>query len=275
MTFWQSVLAFLDSSMETPASFGLFHLFWLALTFLALIPLCRFPKIQSHDHVRRVVLVTAIVVILLEVYKQINYSFSYENGVVYDYQWYAFPFQFCSTPMYIGLLAGLIRKGKLHDSLAAYLATYAMFAGLAVMIYPNDVFVSTIGINIQTMICHGSMITIGIYLFASDHVKLQHRTILKAMPVFAVTVGMAAIMNEVAYQVGLLETETFNMFYISPHCDPHLLIYSDVQKVVPFPFSLIIYILGFTAAAYLILLIAMGIGKLIGRLQPAKAAAVN
>jgi hypothetical protein len=272
MTFWQSVLAFLDSSMETPTTFGWFHLLWLALSFLVLIPLLRFPKEQSPDHVRRVVLTTAIIVIILEVYKMINFSFSYENGIVFDFQWYAFPFQFCSTPMYIGLLAGLTKKGKVHESLCAYLATYAMFAGLAVMIYPNDVFVETIGINIQTMICHGSMITIAIYLFATGHVKLQHKTILKAMPVFAVTVGMAAIMNEIAYQVGLLETETFNMFYISPYCDPHLLIYADVQKVVPFPWSLVIYIVGFTAAAYLILLIAMGIGALVKKLRPAPVA---
>ena len=263
MSFWQSLLALLDTAMETPASFGWFHLMWLAITFLALIPLYRFPKQPSDGHVRKIVLVTAIVVTVLEVYKQINYSFSYTNGIVFDYQWYAFPFQFCSTPMYIGLLAGLTKKGKIHESLCAYLATYAMFAGLAVMIYPNDVFVKTIGINIQTMICHGSMITIGIYLFATGYVKLQHKTILKAVPVFAVTVSMAAVMNEIAYQAGLLETETFNMFFISPHCDPSLLVYSDVQKVVPFPFSLIIYIVGFTLASYVILLIAMGIGALI------------
>ncbi len=270
MSFWQSVLAFLDSSMETPASFGWFHLVWFALSFLALIPLCRFPKKPSDDHVRRVVLVTAIIVTVLEIYKQINYSFSYADGIVFDYQWYAFPFQFCSTPMYVGLLAGLIKKGKVHESLCAYLATYAMFAGLCVMVYPNDVFISTIGINIQTMICHGSMITIGIYLLATDYVKLQHKTILKAMPVFAVMVALAAVMNEIAYQVGLLETETFNMFFISPHCDPSLLVYSDVQKLVPFPFCLIIYILGFTAAAYLILLIAKAIGTLIRKAHPAK-----
>jgi hypothetical protein len=269
MSFWQSVLAFLDSPMETPPAFGWFHLLWLAISFLALIPMLRFPKVQSEDHVRRVVLTTAIIVIVLEIYKQINYSFSYENGITFDYQWYAFPFQFCSTPMYVGLLAGLTRKGKFHDSLCAYLATFAIFAGTAVMIYPNDALVDTIGINIQTMICHGSMITIGIYLYATGHVKLSHKTILKAAPVFAVTVSMAAVMNEIAHQVGLLETETFNMFYISPYCDPHLLIYKDVQAVVPFPWSLVIYILGFTAAGYIMLLLAMAIGKLVRKKQPA------
>lgn len=262
MTFWQSFLALLDSSMETPQPYGWFHLLWFVLSFVALIPLLRYPKKQDGAHIRRVVLITALVVIVLEIYKQINYSFSYEDGIAFDYQWYAFPFQFCSTPMYIGLLAGLTKKGRIHESLCAYLATYAMFAGVAVMFYPTTVFIDTIGINIQTMICHGSMITIGIYLLATGYVPLKHKTILKALPVFAVCVTLAVVFNEIAHQTGLLETETFNMFFISPYCDPSLPVYSLIQGVVPFPLCLILYVLGFTAAGYILLLLGMGIAAL-------------
>ena len=268
MTAWQKILSVLDIRMETPQPYGWFHILFFVLSFLAIVPLA--GKNLSPKGIRRTVLVTAIIVTVLEIYKQINYSFSYKNGITFDYQWYAFPFQFCSTPMYVGLLAGLTKKGKLHESLCAYLATYALFAGLSVMFYPTSVFISTIGINIQTMICHGSMITIGIYLLYSGYVPLQHKTILKALPVFAVTVGLAMIMNEVAYRTGLLETEEFNMFFISPYCDPHLPVYSVVQTLVPFPFCLIIYIAGFTAAGYLLLLIGMGISKLFSKTrQPA------
>jgi hypothetical protein len=80
--------------------------------------------------------------------------------------------------------------------------------------------------------------------------------------VFAVFVALAVVLNEIAFYTGLLETETFNMFYISPHCDPHLPVYSLVQQVVPFPWCLALYILGFTAAAYIMLLIGMGIRAL-------------
>lgn len=267
MAFWQAVLSFLDASMETPLPYGWFHILFFILSFLAAIPLCRYPKKPSDDHIRRVVWITAVIVAVLEIYKQINYSFSYENGISYDYQWYAFPFQFCSTPMYVGLLAGIFKKGKVHESLCAYLATYSLFAGLSVMVYPVTVFISTIGINMQTMICHGSMITIGIYLFYSGYVKLSHKTILKAMPVFAVGVALAAIMNEIAKATGLLERETFNMFFISPYCEPSLPVYSLVQAYVPFPLCLVLYILGFTAAAYLMLLIAMGVASLAKKLH--------
>lgn len=268
MGFWQNVLRIMDAQMTEPALYGWFHILWLASTAVYTVWLCRWSKKATKDQICKMVLLTAIVVIVLEVYKQINYTFSYENGITADFQWYAFPFQFCSTPMYVGLLAGLTRQGKVHDAACAYLATFSVFAGACVMFYPGDVFISTIGINIQTMICHGTMISVGAALFASGHVKLEHKTILRALCVFAVCVVLACIMNEIAHASGLLNTESFNMFYFSPYVAPSLPVYSLVQGVVPFPWSLIIYIVGFTAAAYIMLLIPMGIRKLAARKQP-------
>ena len=259
MPFLQEILRILDSAMVKPEMYGWFHILSLVLTGLVTFALCRYSeKLQP----RKVVLVTAIIVSLLEIYKQINYSFSYTDGISSDYQWYAFPFQFCSTPMYIGLLAGLTKRGKLHDAANAYLATYAVFAGVCVMLYPSTVFIDTIGINIQTMICHGSMIAIGVYLLYSGYVKIEHKTILQAIPVFAICVAIACVMNEAAYRTGLLETETFDMFFISPYGTPSLPVYSLVQNVVPFPWCLVIYIAAFTLAAYLMLLIALGIKRM-------------
>lgn len=257
MVFFESVLRVLDTQMETPEPYGWFHILSLVLTFGIAILLCHAHKNASPKRVLNVVFTTAIVVTVLEIYKQINYGFSYEDRISFDLSWYAFPWQFCSTPMYVGLLAGIFRRGKIHESLCAYLATYAVFAGVCVMFYPTSVFVGTIGINIQTMICHGSMIYVGIYLLYSGYVKLEHKTILKAIPVFTAAVAIAVVMNEIAYYSGLLKTDDFNMFYISRHQPPHLPVYSLVQEAVAYPWCLILYVAGFSLAAYLILLIAM------------------
>ena len=263
MEFWINVLKVLDTQIEEPACYGIFHICWLAAMLLATVYLCVFRKNDSAETVRKVVFGVALTVIVLEVYKMINYSFSYDDGkITFGFQWYAFPFQFCSTPMYVGLLAGLIKKGKVHNALCAYLATFAIFAGLAVMIYPGDVFTETLGIDIQTMICHGTMLPIGAYLYATGHVKLEHKTILKALCVFTVTIGIAIILNEVAHATGLLENHNFNMFYISPYLPSTLPVYSLVYAAVPYAASLVIYIAGFTGAAYIMLLSAMGIRRL-------------
>ena len=259
MSLLQNILQILDARMETPGLYGWFHLLSLALTVLFTVALCRWGANRSREQIRRMVLAIALVVMVLEIYKQINYSFSYRDSISFDYQWYAFPFQFCSTPMYVGLLAGSTREGRIHKAASAYLATYAVFAGLCVMFYPASVFISTIGINIQTMICHGTMISVGVCLLYTGYVKLEHKTILNAIAVFAVCVLLAVVMNEIARLAGLLETETFNMFFISPYCEPSLPVYSLVQAVVPFPLCLLIYVGAFSLAAYLVLLAAMGI----------------
>jgi hypothetical protein len=62
--------------------------------------------------------------------------------------------------------------------------------------------------------------------------------------------------------VGIVPAETFNMFFVSRHCAPSLPVYSLVQAVVPYPWCLFIYIAGFTAAAYIMLLIAMLVKKI-------------
>lgn len=261
-----NIIEILDADMKVPEMYGWFHLLFFALSILVGILLCRINKEGNEIFVRRLLLAVSLISIVLEVYKQINYTFSYDGSTISaDYQWYAFPFQFCSTPMYVGLLAALIKNKKIHDALCAYLATFSMFAGLCVMLYPDQVFISTIGINIQTMICHGSMLTVGIYLLYTGYVKSEHRTIMKAVPVFAVCVALAAIMNEAAYATGLLKNETFNMFFISPHCEPSLPVYSTVQAHVPYPWCTIIYIIVFSLAAYIILLISMAAKKVFSK----------
>lgn len=275
METFAKILEFLDYKIETPTVFGVFHIVWLLITVAVAVALCLWHKHSgTADRVRRVVFGNAVLVIVLELYKMINYSFSYEGGVTFDFQWYAFPWQFCSTPMYVGLLAGIIRKGKIHESLMAYLATFSVFAGTCVMIYPGDVFIRTLGINIQSMICHASMVSVGVYLFYSGYVKAEYKTILKAIPVFAVCVTVAVVLNEVMYKSGIIGDETFNMFYVSPYFECTLPVYSLIHNSVPFPLNLIIYIVGFSVAAFVILLIAMGVKALAGKLRKSEKVVV-
>lgn len=271
----ETFLQILDTAMPRPPLYGWYHLMWLVIPFAAAWLLCRRHRRSADPErfARRVVFGIAAVVTVFEVLHHMNYHLVWEDGAVrLRMQWYAFPFQFCSTPMYAGLLTGLFQRGRVHDALCAYLATYAVFAGTCVMVYPGDVYTETVLTNIECMVCHASMLTEGIYLYFSGHVKLEHRTILRAVPVFAACVGIAMGLNELAYRSGLLAAgHTFNMFFISPYCAPSLPVYSLVQQAVPYPLCLVIYILGFTAAAYLVLLTAMGIARLHHRRTSARA----
>lgn len=245
----QFILSILDWQGQTPVSYGPYHIFCLVLTAALTAFAVYYGRRHGEKQIRLVLLLTSLLVAGLEIYKQINFTFG-DGSSAPAFQWYAFPFQFCSTPMYVGLLAALTKKGRVHSALCAYLATYSVFAGICVMFYPNDVFISTVGINIQTMVCHGAMVVIGGYLLGSGYVKLHWKTVLNAMPVFVCAVVIAAGMNELAHAAGI---EGFNMFFISPYETCTLPVYSLVHNAVPFPINLCIYVLGFTAAAFIVL----------------------
>ena len=263
MNMLQKILQIIDRNMEVPTLYGWFHILFLVLTVGATIFLCCTHKKRTEKQVENLVFGNAIIVTVFEIYKLVNFSTSYTEGISFDFPWYVFPWQFCSMPMYVGLLTGLVKNKKIKDSLYAFLATYAVFAGIGVMVYPASVFIDTIGINIQTMYCHGSMVVIGCYLLYCGKVKIHINSLWKALPVFGVAIGIAIVLNEIAYYSGLLETDTFNMFYISQHCDPHLPVYSLVQQVVPYPWCLILYIIGFTLAAGVVLGLAKGVSCVI------------
>ena len=261
-----------DLRMDKPPAYGWFHLLCIFLSIAIGVILCVTHKKGDERRVRRVVFFTGLLVFILEIFKMYVYHFTVVDGeLVFEFQWYVFPWQFCSLPMYVGILAGIFRKGKVHRSLVAFLATYAVFAGLCVMIYPNDALITRIGINIQTMICHGSMLTVGIYLYGSGYVETKHRTILRAIPVFATGAAIAVILNEVVYRSGVLvDPHQFNMFYFSRYYPSTLPIYSAAHEALPFPLNVLLYVVVFTFAAYLMLLGAMGIRRLCERIAGKK-----
>ncbi len=263
MEFWIEILNILEAKMPVPALYGWYHFLWLGIVAGLTVLLCTRYRSCRPETVQKVVFGVAAVVFLLEIYKQTVYTLSVEGGVLAaDFQWYAFPWQFCSTPMYAGLLTGVFRKGKIHDALYAYLATFVVFAGLCVMIYPGDVYIDLIGINIQTMVCHGSMIVVGIWLLVTKIVPLGWKTVGKAALVFTAAVAIAVLLNELMWYSGILGDETFNMFFVSRHFPGTLPVYSLVQQVVPYPWCLVLYIAGFTAAACLMMLGAMSVYRL-------------
>lgn len=263
MQFWVQLHQFCKTPMTTPTLYGWFHMLFFALSIVAGILLCVTHKKGNDARVRRTVFVTGILVVLFEIYKLFCFNFNVvDNHLVFDFQWYVFPWQFCSTPMYVAVLTGIFRKGRIHRSLMSFLATYAIFAGLCIMLYPGDVFTHTMGINIQTMFCHGSMLTIGIYLYGSGYVKAEIKTLLRAIPVFAIALGIAVALNEIIFYTVDLGIDTFNMFYISRHFPGTLPLFSIIQNKVPFSAALLIYLFVFTLAAYLMIMLAKGIQKL-------------
>ena len=269
-----NLLEFLDTKMETPTPYGWFHLMFIGIIIAVALTLCIFFRNCTDKTFRRIVFIFWIVIVLLEIYKEINFTFQVSDGeIVTEYQWYIFPFQFCSTPFYVLPFIVFLKDGKLRDAFISFTAIFVLVAGLAVMIYPNDVFVGTIGINIQTMVHHGSQVILGVFCCVHERRKYKGaRFCLSAVAVFAALAAVATLLNETFIYI-IPDDSTFNMFFISRHFPSTLPILDGIYASVPYPVFLLAYFFAFGVGAAVIYLIQWGIIKLTSlksrrRLQP-------
>jgi hypothetical protein len=256
----QKLLDFLNGQMNQPALYGNLQSSWfhyLAVILVIIGSIISVTRLKGMDEKKldKVLIIFSIILLTLELYKQL--IFSYQAN--WDYQWYAFPFQFCSTPMYIALAAGLTKNKVIKEAMISFLATFGLFAGAAVMIYPATVFVQTTGINIQTMVHHGGMTILGVGLLA-NHVKLKWSSVLKASVVFASLMVIAMVMNGVFN--AFIQDGTFNMFFINHKFDNGIPVLMIFQPLVPHIVFLLIYLFGFMLCASIVFGIRYGIDKI-------------
>ena len=267
MNFLEKILYFLQAHVDRPASYGIFHICWLVLTVAVTVFLVLRFRNASDKTVRRICLGVWLTIVVLEIYKQLAFSMHVTDGVVtWAYQWYIFPFQFCSSPLYALPFVIWLKNGRVRNAFITFMATFSIFGGLAVMLYPNDVFTTMGGINIQTMIHHGAQIAMGIFLFACSKPLPTFRRLLGGLAVFSSFSVVAIILNEVMFGYLTrkeLTGEAFNMFYISPHYPCTLPLLSNFYGKIPYPAFLLIYLVGFALIAALILGAQIGIAALI------------
>lgn len=243
MNLIHKIFSLIDWTMKTPTNYGWFHIMSLIIMIIVVVMIIKSLKGNPDRVVKKTLLGFSVISLTLELMKQGLFT-----HVASAYQWYAFPFQFCSTPMYISLLCLFVKNQKIKEALYSFLAFYGLFGGLAVMFYPNDVYIDLVMIDIQTMLHHGGMVVVGFTLIFANKVDFKLRSLLKATYVFLGLVASALIFDLIAHKAGF---GSFNMFFISPYVSNPFPILSTIHETQPYLVFLIIYIIGFGFAAFL------------------------
>ena len=168
--------------------------------------------------------------LLLEALKQIIWSYSFDPAAgtgVWDYQWYAFPFQLCTTPIFVSLICAFLKKGPARDRLLSFLAFVSILGSLATALYPESCFVSTVMVDLHTMYLHFGSLVVSVYLLTSGEIRPRLKNLLRGYGVFLVFAALAELLNLAVYHSGVLQGESFNMFYISPWFPSSLPVFSS------------------------------------------------
>lgn len=261
MNLFERIINALQFEISRPSSYGVFHIGCILISFLILLYLIKRKEKNHEKSLKKILIIYGFGSLILEVLKQIIWSFNYENGVVtWDYQWYAFPFQLCTTPIFISIICVFLNKTKLRDKLLSYMAFFTILGGIATAFYPETCFVRTLLVDIHTMYLHFGSLIVSIYLLNKE-ININFKSLINGYKIFIVFVVIAQILNITIYKSGILLDETFNMFYISPYFESSLPIYNIIQANTPY----LVFLLFYLVTIFIGGLIVFGISKIFNK----------
>lgn len=266
MNWFEKVLYFLQGEMDTPVPWGWFHWMWIFLVIISLVFLYLNRKKYNEKQLKIVLGTYGIIALILELTKQIMWAFNYDpvtNLVTWEYEWYAAPFQLCTTPIYVSILCLFLKKSKFRNALLSYIAYFTILGSLMTILLPDSCFTSDILVNIHTMFLHCGSFVVSIYLLFTKEVEVKYKNVINGLFVFLAFVFIANSLNIIVYNSGILNGDTFNMFYISPYFVSHLPVYESVQESIPYIFYLMFYIISIFLGADIIYLISLGVKSII------------
>ena len=247
----------LSETAPTPPIYGAYHLGWIVATFV----LCGFLILlfsNCSDRTARAITAALWVLILIfELGKQLQGGLTPVDGrIIFDYKWAFFPYQFCSTPLYVMPFVAFMRDGEKRSTAIIFLATFSVIGGVVVLAAPHSVLVPNLFLSAQSMLHHGVQVAIGIYLSVRYRAIITFRRFFRATILFVFLTYLAILLNvffQKYFHIGSMD-ESINLFFVSPHIRyvPEILEGVGVESL-PYPIFLLGYIALFIIVAYLLM----------------------
>ena len=254
----EEFIHFLQGRMEEPEVISWFH-------FIALIPIIAlaiiipyFFKDAKEKTYKRILFIFWIVLLVLEVFKQLIKSFHYGDPSYWEYSTRDFPFSICSMVYYfipIILLVNKEKHPKIVDAATGYMCFISLAMGILVCIYTKMATSTLIYINIQTFIHHGSQVILGVFIYVWNRKNITIKTVYRSLIAFAITAVIAILINLAFYP------QFINMFFINPTRITNLPVGSIIQEKAGYPVYLIVFLATIALATFLTYFIETSIYK--------------
>jgi len=193
-----------------------------------------------------------------EIWKQLTLTFILGGG---QYNWWYFPFQLCSIPMYILLIYPRIRRTALKQALLTFLMCYGLLGGIAV-------FADTTGLNYPlpalTAFSYGWHILLIILGTAAGivypHLLNSHQKKAPLRPfLYATCLYLACCLAAVLLNIAFDRYGTINLFYINPDYRMQQIVFRDLVPRLGNNAVILLYMACTILGAFLLFLLWKGI----------------
>ena len=213
-------------------------------------PLAAFAawKLRTRSEAFRLHLLFACGVFLAfsEVYKQL-FLYYIENNRHYD--WWYFPFQLCSLPMYLCLLLPFVPH-KYQRIFCTFMYNYNLLGAVMVFVDPSGLMHPYWTLTLHGFIWHILLIFIGLLIAFSRMVLPTAKGFWQSTAVFAVGCVIATIINVTSHPYG-----NADMFYITPYYATTQIVYSQIAAKFGIFAGNAVYVLSIILGAWLLHLV--------------------
>lgn len=228
--------------MQKPAAYGPFHLTFLVVG-LALCVLFAYLLRKSDDKRHNAILLSVGVFLLVcEVYKQLFYTYYIGKG---EYQWWIFPFQLCSVPMYLCTIIPFVKNKKINKALCSFLASFNLLGGFIALFEPSGLSHEYVTLTLHAFIWHIALVFVGFYLIASNRTSGSLKEFKSAVIIFILLACIAQAINITFHQ------HDIKMFYISPYHSTPLIVFKQIEEACGWFVNMIVYIIALTLGSFI------------------------
>ena len=231
--------------MTKPKSYGSFHLIFSAVGFAGCILLAYLMRNMGERGNRIFLFSIGSFLMLTEVYKQLFYYYHMEGGA---YNFGIFPFQLCSVPMYLCVIAAFLKPCKLRNGMYGFMTTFNLLGGLMAFIEPSGINHEHLTLTLHAYVWHMSLVLIGFYLIASGRCAKVKRDYWDSVVTFVGLCGVAFLINLSLWRVS---GGDINMFFVGPR-NSSLVVFKQISEAAGWYVSTLLYIPTVCGGAFLI-----------------------
>jgi len=212
--------------MTPPPAYGTFHLTFFFVG-LALSIFLAWQLRKLNDRQNRILLIgIGLFLILFEVYKiTFRYFVVYKRDI--NSIWWLFPFQLCSVPMYLCVIAPLLKNKTVSGAMYDFMLAFNLFGGFVAFTEPSGLVHHYWTLTIHAFVWHMSLVFIGLYLGFSGRAGMKLENYKRTVVLYLILCTIAFGINCAFWKVS---GGTMNNFYIGPANSPLVVFKTICEK---------------------------------------------
>lgn len=223
--------------MAVPEPGSAFHLLFVLFGLAAALWLSRRAAAFCRKNEKapfRFLLLCGLILAAGELYKQL---FLYEIVNGGRYNWWYFPFQLCSTPMYLCLLLPLFqRRRRAAGLLFTYLQDFSLLGGVMALAEPSGLFHPYWTLTLHGLLWHILLVFLGLTIFRAGLADPGVRGYARTLPLLFLFCLIATAIN-------VATGGQADMFYISPYYPVTQVVFHRLSLLFGTPAGIALYLL--------------------------------